>query len=294
MYALSNFFVHTCSHEALRSFTCMQAFINHCEREYLLVIRNSTFTACLLSKEFYMATKHWFTWAIAAGLACGTAVAQEQARVISTVPVVQQVGVPQQFCEDAQVYSGQRTNGTGAIIGAVIGGVAGNALGNSGGRRYHGYGHRGYYQGPSRGASTVVGAIAGGLIGNVIESSNSQPTYETVRKCTNETVYENRTVAYDVTYEYAGRQYNTRLDHNPGAWIPVNVQALGSYSSSSGASAGFVGPTGIYQSAPAGVVVTESITYSQPRPPVVVGVDVSGYPAQPPTYRPTPSPYYWR
>lgn len=244
-----------------------------------------------------MASKHWFTWAIAAGLACSSAVAQERARVISTVPVVQQVGVPQQFCEDAQVYSAPRTNGTGAIIGAVIGGVAGNALGGSRGYRPHGYGHRGYYQGPSRGATTVVGAIAGGLIGNVIESSNSQPSYDTVRKCTNETVYENRTVAYDVTYEYAGRHYNTRLDHNPGAWMPVDVQPQPNYSSAYGSRSGFVGPSGTYQSAPAGVVVTESITYTQPSPPIVVGVDVGGgYPPPPPQWHrpPPPAPYYWR
>lgn len=243
-----------------------------------------------------MASKHWFTWAIAAGFACSSAVAQERARVLSTVPVVQQVGVPQQFCEDAQVYSGQRTNGTGAIIGAVIGGVAGNALGNSGGHRPHGYGHRGYYQGPSRGATTVVGALAGGLIGNVIESSHAQPSYETVRKCTNETVYENRTVAYDVTYEYAGRRYSTRLDHNPGAWMPVDVQPQGNYSSSYGSRTGFVGPSGSYQSATTGVVVTESITYTQPSPPIVVGVDMGGYPAPPPQWHrpPPPAPYHWR
>lgn len=242
-----------------------------------------------------MATKHWFTLAITAGLACGSAMAQERARVLSTVPVLQQVGVPQQFCEDTQVYSGQRTNGTGAILGAVIGGVAGNALGSSGGHRGHrgphGYGHRGYYhQDSNRGATTVVGAIAGGVIGNLIESRNSQPSYETVRRCTQETAYENRTVGYDVTYEYAGQRYTTRLDHNPGAWLPIDVQPRNNYSSSYGYGSGFVGPSGTYQSAPAGVVVTESITYSQPSPPIVIGVDTP-----PPHWRrPPPPQYHWR
>lgn len=242
-----------------------------------------------------MTSKHWLTGALAAGLACSSAMAQERARVLSSVPVLQQVGVPQQFCEDAQVYSGQRTNGTGAILGAVIGGVAGNALGRSGGGHY---GHRGgYYRGPSRGASTVVGALAGGLIGNVIESSNSQPAYETVRKCTNETVYEDRTVGYDVTYEYAGRRYTSRMDYDPGAWLPINVQPQGSYGSAAGNRSGFIGPSGTYQSAPAGVVVTESIHYTQPSPPVVIGVDVGGaYPAPPPPWHrpPPPPPHYWR
>lgn len=220
-----------------------------------------------------MTSKHWLTFAVAAGLVCSSAAAQERARVFSTVPVMQQVGVPQQFCEDAQVHNGQRSNGTGAILGAVIGGVAGNALGRNQGYAgpRHGYGHRGhrhrsgYDQGSNRGIATLVGAIAGGVIGNVIESSHSEPSYEAVRRCTNETVYEDRTIGYDVTYEYAGRRYTTRMDYNPGAWMNMDVQPQGHYSSTSyGNRSGFVGPSGVYRSAPAGVVVTESIHYTQP------------------------------
>ena len=66
-----------------------------------------------------MGIKHWLTAAVTTGLACASTFAQEQARVLSAIPVMQQVGVPQQFCENEQVYSGQRTNGTGAIIGAI-------------------------------------------------------------------------------------------------------------------------------------------------------------------------------
>ena len=66
-----------------------------------------------------MALTHWFICTAAAGLACGGAMAQERARVLSAVPVVQQVGIPQQFCEDAQVYSGARTTGTQPVSSAV-------------------------------------------------------------------------------------------------------------------------------------------------------------------------------
>ena len=52
-----------------------------------------------------MALKHWFICTAAAGLACGGAMAQERARVLSAVPVVQQVGIPQQFCEFSDVFS---------------------------------------------------------------------------------------------------------------------------------------------------------------------------------------------
>ena len=220
-----------------------------------------------------MSLKSCLTLSVIAGLACGSAVAQERARVLSAVPVMQQVAVPQQFCEDAQVTAAPRTNGTGAVIGAIIGGIAGNAMGQRG----H-YGPRGRYYESTRGPSTVVGALAGGVIGNVIERSNSQPGYETVRRCTNETVYENQTAGYDVTYEYAGRRYTTRMDHDPGQWMSVQVQPQGDYSSTGTAPGRFVGPSGVYQSAPSNVVITESITYSQPAPPVFVSVD-PGYPS---------------
>ena len=229
----------------------------------------------------------WFSVATAATLACGAAVAQPQARVLSVIPVAQQVAVPQPICQDEQVYAGPDTQGTGAVIGAVIGGLAGNALGQ-GSRR----GPHGYYRPSSRGPSTVVGAIAGGVIGHSVESANSQPRYQTVRRCTHGTAYETQTVAYDVTYEYAGQRYTTRLDYDPGDWLPVTVQPQGSYSSSP-AYTPFVGRNGVYQSAPPGVVVTEN--FSAPQPPVVVDLHL-GYPLPPAYARPPrpPAPPYWR
>ena len=221
-----------------------------------------------------MGSKHWIGAAMAAGLACNLAWAQEQvrARVISAVPVMQQVAVPQQLCDNDEVYTGQR----------------GNALGH--GSRH---GPHGYYQPSTRGPSTVVGAVAGGLIGNSIESANGQPNYETVRRCTNTTRYENHTVGYDVSYEYAGQRYHTQLDYDPGPWLDVTtVQPKGSYSSSS-ASTGisYTGPGGVYQSAPAGVTVTtNSIEYMPPPVPIVIGVNAGGYAPPPPGYRPPPPP----
>ena len=222
-----------------------------------------------------MGLKHWFTFSMTAGLACGVTAAQQQARVLSSTAVVQQIGIPQQVCENEQVYSGQQTNGSGAILGAVIGGVAGNALGRgshsySGHRgyghpAYRGYGPRHYrgHSGSNRAATTIVGAIAGGLIGNIIESNTSQPRYETVRRCSNELVYENRTVGYDVTYEYAGRRYTTRMEQAPGAWVPISVQAHQPVPTHGNTYERFVGPSGTYQPAPSGVVVTSHI-YSAP------------------------------
>jgi uncharacterized protein YcfJ len=137
------------------------------------------------------------------------AVAQEQGRVLSATPLVQQVGIPQQVCGNETVYGGSHNSGAGALLGAIAGGAAGNAVGHGGGRA----------------AATALGVIGGAVLGNQIEGSG-QPRYQNIQRCTTETYYENRTVGYDVVYEYAGRQYNTRTQTDPGAWIPVSVQPL--------------------------------------------------------------------
>ena len=145
-----------------------------------------------------------------AALAVATvATAQEQGRVLSATPVVQQVGIPQQVCGNETVYSGSRNSGAGALLGAIAGGAAGNAVGRGGGRA----------------AATALGIFGGAVLGNQVEGSGP-PQYQTVRRCTTETTYENRTMGYDVVYEYAGRQYSTRTPSDPGGWIPVSVQPL--------------------------------------------------------------------
>ena len=144
--------------------------------------------------------------------------AQEQGRVLSATPIIQQVGVPQQVCGNETVYSGNRTTGAGAVIGAIAGGAVGNTIG----------------KGSGRAAATAIGVLGGAVVGNQIEG-NGQPQYQNVQLCTTETYYENRTVGYDVVYEYAGRQYTTRTQNDPGRWIPVSVQpAATSYSSQPG------------------------------------------------------------
>ena len=50
-----------------------------------------------------------------------------------------------------------------------------------------------------------------------------QTRTELVRSCGNQTFYENRTVAYDVVYEYAGRQYRVQMPQDPGPYIRLNV-----------------------------------------------------------------------
>ncbi|MDD2546474.1 MAG: hypothetical protein PHI55_09355 [Burkholderiaceae bacterium] len=134
---------------------------------------------------------------------------QEQGRVLSVTPVVQQVGIPQQVCSPETVYQHARPSGAGALLGAIAGGAVGNAVGGGGGRA----------------AATALGLVGGALLGNQIEGPGAAQ-YQTVPRCTTEIHYENRTLAYDVVYEYAGRPYTTRTANDPGPWIAVSVQPL--------------------------------------------------------------------
>lgn len=130
----------------------------------------------------------------ALGVAATTAGAQNlvNARVLAAQPVVEQVPV-----QDCNGYGG-RTSGAGSAVGAVTGGLIGSQLGK-------GSGHI---------AGAILGALGGAMLGNAAEAS--QPYYG---GCATRTTQ--RVTGYDVTYEYAGRQYQTRTAHAPGAWLQV-------------------------------------------------------------------------
>ncbi len=146
----------------------------------------------------------------AAGLALATpAQAQDLARVISSVPVIQQVATPRQVCSTHQVMVEQPKSGAGALLGAVAGGAAGNAIGDGSGRA----------------AATAIGILGGAILGNRIEGSPA-PRMQEQTTCSTQTLYENRTVGYNVTYEYAGRQYQVQLPQDPGPTIRVQITPM--------------------------------------------------------------------
>ena len=133
--------------------------------------------------------------------------AQEMGRVLSATPITRQVALPQQVCGNETIYSDARaTSGAGAVMGAIAGGAAGNAIGKGGGRA----------------AATALGLIGGALLGDRIEGGS--PGYQNVQRCTTQTHYDQQFLGYDVVYEYAGRQYSTRTQTDPGPWIAVSVQ----------------------------------------------------------------------
>ena len=191
--------------------------------------------------------------AMALGAFASTAFAVDMARVLSATPVVQQVAVPRQVCSDQQVAVQQPKSGAGAVVGAIAGGALGNAAGG---------------RGAGRAAATVLGAVGGAVLGDRIEGS-PEPELRTVQRCSTQTVYENRTVAYNVVYEFAGKQYSTQMPHDPGPTLALQI-----------------GPAGAVSNVPQQQqsYAADIPVYSEP-PPVVVT-----QPAYPVYY---PTPYYY-
>jgi uncharacterized protein YcfJ len=134
--------------------------------------------------------------------------AEEVGRVISSTPVIQQVAVPRQVCSNQPMAVQQPNSGGGAVLGAIAGGALGNQIGHGSGRA----------------AATLIGLIGGAAVGNNIEGQGSY--VQNVQHCTTQTYYENRTVGYNVTYEYAGKQHSVQLPYDPGATIRLELTPL--------------------------------------------------------------------
>ena len=142
--------------------------------------------------------------------ASSLSMAQDVGRVISATPVMEQVGVPRQVCSVEQVAVQGRSSGAGALMGAIAGGAMGNAIGNGGGRA----------------VATMVGLMGGAILGDRIEGT-SAPQVQNVQRCSTQTFYENRAVAYNVVYDYAGQRYQTQMPNDPGPTLRVNVSPVG-------------------------------------------------------------------
>jgi uncharacterized protein YcfJ len=153
---------------------------------------------------------------------------EDNARVTSVRQVNERIPVSREECWNDRVRAYEnrtvtRTDtgapiGAGTVLGAIVGGVVGHQVGS----------------GRGNDVATAAGAVAGGLIGNQVERSNSGPPGQVtqvervpverdVQRC--RTVQEMReaVVGYDVSYEYRGRQFNTRLPYDPGRMMPVRV-----------------------------------------------------------------------
>jgi uncharacterized protein YcfJ len=147
----------------------------------------------------------------------------DYARVVNVQPIVRHIRVetPRRECWQETRYAEPRAYGSnpGAagsmILGAIIGGVIGHQFG----------------QGEGRDISTAAGALIGTAVGHEGARQRSQYAYAeepqayTAERCDvrYQDTYEDRIVAYDVDYEYYGRQYHTRLPYDPGQRLRIRV-----------------------------------------------------------------------
>jgi uncharacterized protein YcfJ len=147
---------------------------------------------------------------IASVLFCGASLAQEVGRVISATPVIQQIGQPRNICTTEQVLVQPPKSGAGALMGALAGGAVGHAVGGGSGRA----------------AATMIGIMGGAIMGDSIEGSPMAQA-QNVQHCSVQTFYENRAVAYDVVYEYAGKQYAVQMPNDPGPEVQLQIAPVG-------------------------------------------------------------------
>ena len=205
--------------------------------------------------------------------------AEEVGRVISSTPVVQQVAVPRQVCNYQPMVVQQPNSGGGAVLGAIAGGALGNQIGHGSGRA----------------AATLIGLIGGAAVGNNIEGPSGY--VQNVQQCTTQTTYENRTVGYNVTYEYAGKQHSVQLPYDPGATIRLELTPMAG--TSGPATSGYATAAPVAEgpsSGPPGTAV--GVIIGTPMVQPVMSAPVVTYPSYYPAYSAYPAypaayPYYY-
>ena len=120
------------------------------------------------------------------------------------------------YSRDAYGYPRQPTQ-TGSTAATVIGGIVGAVVGSQVGG------------GSARYATSAIGSMVGGMAGKQIYDNAHRQPARVGRVVTCDPMYDRdyqtgRNVSmYDVTYEYAGRQYTTRTSYDPGSRIRVRV-----------------------------------------------------------------------
>ena len=177
------------------------------------------------------------TLLLAAATACAIAAPafaqsfSDRARVTGVQPVHERIPVSREECWNDRVRTYEdrkvtRTDtgapiGPGTVLGAIVGGVAGHQVGS----------------GRGNDVATAAGAVIGGLVGNQVDRSNGAvrpggdtvtqvervPVDRNVERC--RVVQETRdaVVGYEVRYQYAGREFTTRMPQDPGRFVHVNV-----------------------------------------------------------------------
>ncbi len=145
----------------------------------------------------------------------------DTARVTHVQPIYKTVRVstPERECwneprQYKQRYRTESNSYTPAIAGGIVGGVIGNQFGGGSGKKI----------------LTVAGALLGGSMGNDYNNHTKRyrNDYSAGEQCrvTNRYHEQERLDGYRVTYKYNGKTYTTRMEHDPGRRIPVEVSVM--------------------------------------------------------------------
>lgn len=134
------------------------------------------------------------------------------ADVRSVRPVIEQVSTPRKVCDQVTVRKPAPGNGNhvvGTVVGAAVGGLLGNQIGRGNGRK----------------ATTVAGAVGGGVIGHEVgvRHDAKRTVTSTETRCRTVTDSSDKVVGYDVSYDYQGQSYTTRMDHDPGPRLRIEA-----------------------------------------------------------------------
>ncbi|WEF26477.1 glycine zipper 2TM domain-containing protein [Klebsiella aerogenes] len=136
----------------------------------------------------------------------------QYAQVVSSTPIKESIKTPRKECRNVTVTHRRPVQDENRIAGSVLGAVAGGVIGHQ------------FGGGRGRSVATVVGALGGGYAGNQIQGSMQEgDTYTTTQqRC--KTVYDksDKMLGYDVTYKIGDQQGKIRMDHQPGAQIPLD------------------------------------------------------------------------
>lgn len=137
--------------------------------------------------------------------------APSYADVLDVTEVTQTVQVPREVCEDVAVTRQKPAQDekriAGTVAGALVGGVLGNQVGGGTGKKL----------------ATVAGAAAGGYAGNQVQKNmQEKDTYtDTEQRCSMVNEPKVKVIGYDVSYQLGDETGKVRMDHKPGARIPV-------------------------------------------------------------------------
>ena len=94
-----------------------------------------------------------------------------------------------------------------------MGAIAGGALGNSVGK------------GDGRAVATMLGLFGGAILGDKVEG-NPQSEVRNVQNCTRQVIYESRVTAFNVVYEYGGKQFTAQMPNDPGQYVRLQITPI--------------------------------------------------------------------